>query len=122
MLYAPPSFHKASIGELARVCNGCGPQSWKHDLIPDTVWGLSIAKACNIHDWMYEHGTELADKDKADRVFLNNMLRLVAEGSRWGLLRFLRRRRCWKYYLAVSRFGGPAFWAGKPDAPEAMVA
>lgn len=112
-LWSPQTYKDASPKERSRVCNGCGPQSWKRDIVPDTVWGLSIARACDIHDWQYEEGATLEDKDKADRVFLNNMLRIVESESRFRFLRLLRRRRCYKYYLAVSRFGGPAFWGDK---------
>ncbi len=64
---------------------------------------------------MYTVGGSLADKDEADRVFLNNLLRLIeAVDSVW-LLRKLRRARARTYYEAVHIFGGPAFWAGKND-------
>lgn len=115
-LWTPPSFRKASTKEKLRVCNGCGPAGWKFDLIPDKVYGLSIAEACDIHDWMYHKGQSIEDKDKADRVFLNNMVRIVLGKSRFKFMRVLRRRRCYSYYLAVSKFGGPAFWNGKGDS------
>lgn len=110
-LYAPPAYWLLSPEVRERLVNGCGPGGWKFDLIPDTVWGLSIREACDIHDYMYAMGSSIAEKDEADRTFLNNMLRLV-EGSCF-LLRPLRRLRAWTYYQAVHRFGGPSFWGGK---------
>ena len=112
-LFAPETYVNASPEVRARVVNGCGPSGWKVDLVPDHIWGLNIAAACNIHDWMYVMGKTTADKEEADRVFLNNMLRLIeAAGSIW-LLRKLRRMRARAYYEAVHIFGGPAFWKGK---------
>lgn len=61
---------------------------------------------------MYHFGKDISNKEKADRVFLNNMLRIIEEGSvNW--LKPLRRMRAMKYYSAVKDFGGPAFWSGK---------
>jgi hypothetical protein len=53
------------------------------------------------------------DKEEADRVFLWNMLRIIHARTSSRILTWLRRRRAYKYYLAVKHFGGPAFWAGK---------
>lgn len=113
LLYAPASYISASPEVRSTVVNGCGPGGWKVDLIPDSIWGLNIAAVCDIHDWMYATGQTLADKDEADRVFLNNSLRLIDAASSCWILRQLRRRRAKTYYEAVQHFGGPAFWAGK---------
>ncbi|MBT0664757.1 hypothetical protein KI809_10640 [Geobacter pelophilus] len=119
-LYAPDSYVAASAAVRCQVVNGCGPGGWKVDLIPDTMWGLSVAPACDIHDWMYATGQTIADKDEADRTFLNNVLRLIDGADGWfnqlWLVKKLRRLRAREYYEAVHLFGGPAFWAGKnPD-------
>lgn len=121
-LYAPASYVAASPEVRAAVVNGCGPGGWKADLVPDTIWGLNIAAACDIHDWMYTLGTTLAHKDEADRVFLNNMLRLIDAAGGWRLLRALRRARARVYFEAVQHFGGPAFWKGKNPAEEIILA
>lgn len=84
---------------------------WKWDFVPDTVWGLSVRPACDIHDWMWAHATDIAGMDAGNRVFLNNMLRIVE--ARGGWLRRFRRRRCYAYYLAVAKFGSHHFWRGK---------
>jgi len=118
-LFAPPSYRAASKEVRAIAVNGCGTGGWKGFLVPETMWGLDIREACNIHDWMYLAGETIADKDEADRVFLNNLLRLIESGSRWEWLAALRRRRALKYYEAVRVFGGPAFWNGK-NPPETM--
>lgn len=113
MLFAPDSYITATAAVRLAVVNGCGPGGWKIDLVPETIWGLDVSEACNVHDWMYQAGSTIADKEEADRVFLNNLLRLIeAAGGCW-ILKRLRRNRAWIYYLAVHKFGGPAFWAGK---------
>jgi hypothetical protein len=111
MLYQPHSLQSASLEEKLAVCNGCGSAKAKFDFVPDTVYGLSINPACNIHDWMYAKGKTNEDKLEADRVFLHNMLRLIEKKG--GCLKSLRRRRAWKYYKAVQMFGGTAFWEDK---------
>lgn len=112
-LFAPASYVTAGTQTRALVVNGCGPGGWKVDLVPDSIWGLDVSAACNIHDWMYTAGRTLADKDEADRVLLNNLLRLVAAAGGPAWLRWLRRRRARTYFDAVRIFGGPAFWTHK---------
>lgn len=113
-LYAPPSYIEASP-EVKAIVNGCGTSGWKGDLVPDTIWGLCITASCNVHDWMYQTGSTLAEKEEADRVFLNNMLRQIEDAGGWSLVKRLRRNRAKVYYEAVHLFGGPAFWYGKND-------
>lgn len=112
-LYAPELYLTLPAAERKKLVNGCGPGGWKIDLVPDTIWGLDISEACNIHDFMYLIGTDLAAKEEADRVFLNNTLRLIdsRDSMRW--LKKLRRQRAREYYEAVHLFGGPAYWHGK---------
>jgi len=120
-LFAPQSYIEASPEVRAAVANGCGAAGWKLDIVPDTIWGLEVTEACNIHDWMYAEGETIHDKMTADRTLLNNLLRLIEAETRWGWLRWLRRKRALKYYQAVAEFGGPAFWANK-NPPENLLA
>lgn len=110
---APLNYWLASQDSRAQVCNGCGTKGFGSWICPDTLYGLNITKACDIHDWMYQYGNTIDDKRQADRVFLNNMLRLIEQNTTtWDLiLAPLRRRRALKYYEAVKYFGGPSFWA-----------
>lgn len=112
-LFGPRGYWQLNPLEKAKICNGCGPGGVLAWLIPDTVWGLDITEACNIHDYMYVMGKTEADRNEADRVFRNNMIRLVdhAEGN-W-LIRKLRLYRVRTYYFQVSQYGGPYFWDGK---------
>lgn len=120
-LYAPPSYWRARKKGIINqyVDGGCGPGKFGDKLIPDKILGVDVRPACEIHDWMYMMGESQEDKDKADRVFRNNMVRLImAHPAR---PRWLRRLRLWlahKYYMAVHRYGGPAFWIYKNPSAE----
>lgn len=91
---------------------GCGPGGMGDWLVPDTVYGLSIRDACRIHDTYYRHWNISNEKARkmADRIFKNNMLRIVKEKTNNQVLFRLRRRRCKTYYKMVRFAGGPAFW------------
>ena len=47
------------------IANGCG-DGWRDRIVPDTMYGLSIRPACQIHDWDYHHGSAIEHKDEAD--------------------------------------------------------
>lgn len=113
MLYTQYGYHKATPQQKKRVCNGAGPRNFGW-LVPDTIYGLSITQAANIHDWMYQYGKTIEDKDRADRVFKNNMQRLVdAKKNQWGWVKKLRYRRIRFMYWVVCEYGGPPFWVNK---------
>lgn len=100
----------------------CGAADAVFDYVPDTVYGLNIKKACCIHDFMYSAGKNLWDKERADRIFLENMLVLIAAGTKWGWLLWLRKRRAYSYFQAVVKFGGPSYWSGKNAKPDEQKA
>jgi transposase len=101
----------------------CGSETAVFDYVPDSVLGLSIQGACCIHDFMYSQGTKQWDKERADRIFLENMLALILAGTKWGWLLWMRKHRAYMYYTAVVKFGGPSFWEGKDDKkPKSKVA
>lgn len=123
-LYAPMTYWSASADLRSRVCNGAGPaaESWFGKfvawLIPETMWGLRITEAANVHDWMYWEGRTPEEKVDADRTFLLNLIALIEDGTTkvWmvGLiLRELRRLRALLYYFFVRECGDAAFVAGK---------
>ena len=111
-LYAPEEYWRLEESYKKVICNGAGPRDFGW-LVPDTLWGLSITEAANIHDYMYHVGKTDEDKKAADRTFLNNMLRLIDAGSSWRWLRKRRRARAFFYFQMVYKYGGPAFWADK---------
>ncbi len=113
LLYAPESFIRASADVRATVVNGCGPSGWLNRIVPNHLWGLNIKPACNIHDWMYAEGETEEERALADRVFINNLLRLIDEAGGWRWLQNLRRRQALVYYNACRNYGGPYYWSGK---------
>lgn len=112
-LIAPSDYRNLSKIERGKICNGCGTKGLGGLLVPDTLYGLSITEPCNIHDFMYHVGKTIHDKEHADRVFLDNMYRVISTGKNWRLLVWLRRQRAYKYYLAVREFGHDAFFNNK---------
>ncbi len=116
ILFAPYGFLGTSNIELEEMCNGCGAANAKFDFVPDTIYGLCIGAVCNIHDFMFNKGETLEDMQEANRVMLNNLLRLIERVAGWKkYLKPLMRRRALKMYEAVNAFGGPAFWEGKNE-------
>lgn len=113
-LTAPVAYWGCDDDLRSRISNGCGPGGWKVDLVPDSIWGLGVRAACDIHDWCYYWGESSRDKEFADRLFLNNLLSIIDANSTW-VMRIVRRHRAFKYYEAVATLGNPAFWSGKAE-------
>jgi len=119
-LFAPVEYWQLPPAAKALICNGCGKKGGLK--FPNRIWGLDIRDVCNIHDYMYYAGQTEADREEADRVLRNNLLRIIeADSADIPLLKALRRRRAAKYYYAVRWFGGPAFWDDKNQLGEMQV-
>jgi hypothetical protein len=116
-LFAPEEYWTCT--DRSEICNGCGTKGLAGVVIPDSLAGLSIRECCDIHDWMYTFGKTNADKEEADRVFLNNMVRLIDDNHTVEPVMAVRRQHAMIYYSVVRDFGGPAFWKGK-NKPEEM--
>ena len=109
LLTAPNGYWNLSPEDKARICNGMGAKnSLISRFIPNTMYGLDVEECGNIHDYEYEVGGTIEDKEAADRRFLNNMLRII--NKKGGFLAPFRRSRALTYYQAVLYMGGPAFW------------
>lgn len=102
MVVAPAGYFLLTEEEKKEVCNGAGPKGigW---LVPDTIYGVSITEAANIHDFMYVGGFS---KEDADTLFLQNMLALINAHKGSEVLRYLRVARAHTYYYSVKLFGG----------------
>lgn len=109
----PCSYFEATPEMLTDATGGCGPGGFGDILVPDRMYGLSVRAACSIHDWTYHWGETLEDKKLADRIFLNNMIRIIKAGSLLDWLKRLRLKRAKLYYNMVKNYGGPAFWDNK---------
>lgn len=108
-LYCPKSYIDATEIERNYVDGGCGPGKLGDYLVPDKIWGLNIKIACTYHDWMYFVGETYQDKIRADKVFYNNMLRLIESNSRWFFPKCVRRILAHIYYWYVCEYGGEFF-------------
>lgn len=109
--------------EFKRYCNGMGSRNTLWDrivwhLLPNTIWGLNVTPASDIHDVEYSYPTifrnteEAAEfKRLADLRFYANMISLIWSGPKF--LRDSRLRRAKIYYEAVMHFGNDAFNKGK---------
>ena len=99
---------------------GCGPGGLGDFFVPDTMYGLDISLACKIHDWYYRFydGNSEADRKMADMIFRDNLLIIIRANSKSRVLRWLRERRCEKYYHLVRSFGGPAFYEEREPVDE----
>lgn len=103
---------------LKDISNGCGPESIKTKLIPDSILGVSFYDACCGHDACYSFGEDETNKRIADRCFLYNLLVAVdAHCTAAGIIEHARRFACrsaaFNYYVAVAELGDTAFWAHK---------
>tara|TARA_R110000824_G_scaffold86938_3_gene214691 strand:- start:650 stop:1039 length:390 start_codon:yes stop_codon:yes gene_type:complete len=108
-LTAYSSYWDASQEKRDRNCNGAGTAGWRGALVPDTIYGLNINAAANIHDWDYAVGESLAHKKSADFRFQKNMISIIRRAARrswvsW-FLKIPREYRAFGYYLAVSETG-----------------
>ena len=106
-LLAPTTYLEASNELKNRICNGCGPDGLIGKLVPEHLFGVSIADACNIHDWMYQEGE---DKQKADLYFLANMIFLCTQKSKWLLP--VRALMAVHFFLAV-HYGGEEYFVAE---------
>ena len=111
-LYAPDGFADLLPSERSSICNGIGASSGLSRLVPDTIWGIYVGIAGDIHDYSYWLGGTDEDRDTADAVFYHNLLVLII--THGGLLAPLRRWRARKYYLAL-RVGGKAHFNFKSN-------
>lgn len=109
-IYYPKSYLKATDKQLNKICNGCGAKDGIK--VPDSMWGLCIVKACEIHDWMYERGLTQGDLDFANAMFDYN-LRAIIKNESNVFTRYWRLNRADKYAFMVEKFGDKAYWVNK---------
>lgn len=104
-LCLPSWWNQIKKEKRAAVMNGCGPSSWKTKF--NTVWGLDIKDACNVHDVEYVFGNSRSSADA--RLFANLCLLIAARSSR--ILMPFRIIRAFTMYALV-RESGWRFYSG----------
>ena len=109
-LIAPKSYWLNTTPNTPSYINGCGGQGLTSSIVPDSLLGLNINEACNIHDHMYEQGI---DKIGSDNTFLENMITLVNQDSSSNILKNVRKAKAYLYFLGVKIFGNIFFKSKK---------
>lgn len=109
-LVAPDGYNRLTPKNKAEICNGCGPKGFL-DFVPDRIWGLYIGEACDIHDfsWYICEATH-EDFKFTNRVFYQNICRIIDRETKNKWLKKLQYRRAYKYYKAVDTIGAMIFW------------
>lgn len=102
VLVAPFSFWCMTQEQIDDVCNGCGPQGGIFNrflsfCVPDSLFGLNIKPACNIHDYCWS--LDDMTKKESDNLFLDNMGAII--DSHGGVLRAARHWAAFHYWIAV---------------------
>ena len=84
-------------------CDGCGTK-WFSDIVPDSIYFVSIKLACCIHDYLFSLGGTREDFEYANSMFRDNLNAIVTlAGIRYTLYPTkLAKRRVETYYKAVS--------------------
>jgi len=108
---------------IAELFNGVGSQvgfigKATYHLIPNTIWGLNITPASDIHDFDYTEPREFDSKEdalrhkaEADKAFYRNVRKLIDRKGGW--CKYGRRVRAWTYYRVLRACGKESFLAGK---------
>ena len=116
-LDAPDEYWELTIEEIEKIIEstgGCGPGGIGDYLVPDTLYGvINVKDACRIHDYMYAVGETHKEKVEADKVFLDNMKRIILwETAGWyddEQRQIMVREECIRqaefYYKVVDLFG-----------------
>jgi len=122
---------------IKKYCNGVGSRvgflgKASYHLIPNTIWGLDITAASDIHDVDYVFPVEFASegaaylhKKMADIRFRDNCYILIDRADKTGWLRKIgllklqealtarRKLRARLYYIALRMMGEESFLSGK---------
>lgn len=68
---------------LGMIINSCGSKGIGDKIVPDSILGVCITPACQIHDFDYFVGQTFEDKKNADRRFLENMRKIIEYDSKF---------------------------------------
>lgn len=104
-MFIPYGFHEMRPQAKAKICNGCGSKGGID--VPDTMYGLSVTKSCDIHDFMWYYAKSIDDLHEANDIFYDNMKSEIKNGSWW--FRGVRYIRAHTYYRAVSLIGTESY-------------
>jgi len=109
LMYAPSAFWELTDERRQDISNGCGAADAAIDYVPDTIWGLTITGACDIHDFGYYEGGSIDDKYVDDLFLLINTMQIIKAKTKWKFLKVLRLNRALKYFYLVDFYGTDAY-------------
>lgn len=94
--------------EPLKDCCGAG-DGIQERLVPETIYGLRITRACSIHDFSFEVAESDEDFILANIAFLYNIMAIIDARSANAAMRWVRRYRAMTYYNSVQELGKTAF-------------
>jgi len=106
-LKAPLEWHNMNSLERSIYSNGCGPKTkWGllANLVPESLYGLPVHHACDIHDYCWYVSRTKKDFEISDEGFRSNLFAIIESVkyrfyTRW--LLWLRSYRAITYYRSV---------------------
>ena len=101
-----PDGYTTTCNSLNEFTDCCGPgDGFFERIIPDSILGLRISAACDIHDYCFSHGANTwADFHQANSIFMKNILSIITSRSMTGLA-WLRVIIASFYFKAVDEIG-----------------
>lgn len=103
-LRVPLDYYELKQDDRSEVLNTCGPDGFLNKLVPNSVLGLEITPACQIHDWEFDKARNQKDFEKADKNFKGNLNYLNRKSKDGKLVKFLRRQIFKLYYFIVRQY------------------
>lgn len=100
------AYENLTAKEKKEICNGCGG---KGGFVKPPHKAFYKA-SCNHHDYAYFVGCTKEDKNKADKMFYELMIKDCSSLPWYSYIRY--RPWCWLYYNAVKMIGSKFFYYG----------
>jgi lysozyme len=90
-------------------------------IVPETMYGLSVSPACDIHDAMWDIAEpSWIEFHQSNSIFLSNILSIIHHRSSSITLEHLRNYRAVTYYNTVNTIGSKIFWKLKKEQGELL--
>ena len=103
-LRAPEGF------DPSQIVGGCGPGKWGDRLIPNSILGVDISPACDIHDYCYLIGETEEGRTNADIELFANAFRILKQQS--GRIPLFFRSVILGLYFMACVYGGQQAYGG----------
>lgn len=104
-ILAPDSYWRASKEEIRQRSNGCGPPTFLSVFVSNSIWGVDVSKACEIHDYQYSKKMSSSKRKFADYIFKENLFKIIDNDGGGDIEKLLKKGIANIYYYAVRLFG-----------------